>query len=98
MFPQTPFRLAWEALNKHFSPRKADLAYLRILKLAADGQENDVATALKLLMETEKNWDDQSVKELIRPTLQSAPAMEAQPIELSAYDRLLKQEYAYVSA
>ena len=98
MFPQTPFRLAWEALNKHFSPRKADLAYLRILKLAADGQESDVATALKLLLETQKNWDDQSVKELIHPTLQSAPAMVAQAVELSAYDRLLKQEYAYVSA
>ena len=85
-------------LNKHFSPRKADLAYLRILKLAADGQESDVAAALKLLLETEKNWDDQSVKELIHPILQSAPAMVAQAVELSAYDRLLKQEHAYVSA
>lgn len=98
LFPQTPFRLAWEALNKHLPPRKADLAYLRILKLAADGQENDVAAALKLLLENEKKWDDQNVKELIHPTLQSAPAMAAQAVELSTYDRLLKQEYANVSA
>jgi hypothetical protein len=98
LFPQTPFRLAWEALNEHFSPRKADLAYLRILKLAADGQESDVAAALKLLLETEKNWDDQSVKELIHPTLQSAPAMVAQTVELSTYDQLLRQEHTYVSA
>ncbi len=98
LFPQTPFRLAWEALNKYLSPRKADLAYLRILKLAADGQENDVAAALKLLLETEKTWDDQSVAELICPTLQSAPAMTAQAVELSAYDQLLKQEYVHVSA
>ena len=39
LLSQTPFRLAWEALNEHFPPRKADLAYLRILKFAADGQE-----------------------------------------------------------
>lgn len=98
LFPQTPFHLAWEALNKHLSPRKADLAYLRILKLAADGQESDVAAALKLLLETESKWDDQNVKELIHPTLQSAPAMAAQAVELSAYDQLLRQEHAYVSA
>ena len=98
LFPQTPFRLAWEALNEHLSPRKADLAYLRILKLAASEMESDVATALKLLLETQSTWDDQTVKELIRPTLQSAPAMAAQAVELFAYDQLLRQENAYVSA
>ncbi len=98
LFPQTPFRLAWEALNEHLSPRKADLAYLRILKLAASEMESDVAAALKLLLETQTTWDDQTVKELIHPTLQSAPAMVAQAVELSAYDQLLRQENAYVSA
>ena len=98
LFPQTPFRLAWEALNEHLPPRKADLAYLRILKLAADGQENDVATALKLLLETEKKWDDKNVAALISPTLQAPPVLAEQRVELGAYDQLLTQEYAHVAA
>ena len=98
LFPQTPFRLAWEALNERMPPRKADLAYLRILKLAADGQENDVAAALKLLLETEKKWNDENVAEMICPTLQAPPPLAAQAVELGAYDQLLTQEYAHVAA
>jgi len=98
LFPQAVFRLAWERLDERLSPRKADLAYLRILKLAASELESDVAAALNLLLETQSPWDDQTVKELIHPTLQSAPAMAVQAVELSAYDQLLRQENAYVSA
>lgn len=97
LFPQTPFRLAWEVLNEHLPPRKADLAYLRILKLAADGQENDVATVLKLLLQSEEKWDDKNVTELISPTLQAPPPLAEQAVELSAYDQLLTQEYAHVA-
>ena len=97
LFPQTPFRLAWEVLNKHLPPRKADLSYLRILKLAADGQENDVAAALKLLLESEEKWDDKNVAELISPTLQAPPPLAEQSVELTAYDQLLTQEYAHVA-
>jgi len=90
--------LAWEALNEHLPPRKADLAYLRILKLAADGQENDVAAALKLLLESEKKWNDENVAKLICPTLQTPPPLAEQAVELAAYDQLLTQEYAHVAA
>ncbi len=51
LFPQEVFRQAWDFLNKHLPPRRADLTYLRILKQAAFGSEADVAQALTLLLE-----------------------------------------------
>ena len=44
MFPSAVFRRAWEALDARLPPRRADLAYLRVLKLAATTLEVDVAT------------------------------------------------------
>ena len=50
LFPSSVFRQAWEALGSRLSPRRADLAYLRILKLAATGLESDVAAVLAELL------------------------------------------------
>jgi hypothetical protein len=98
LFPQTVFRQAWEALDSRMPPRKADLAYLRILKLAAGGLETDVAEALKLVLHSKNKWDDQHVAELVQPTPKAVPQLTQQSVELSVYDQLLHQENCHVSA
>ena len=98
LFPRTVFRQAWEALDGRLPPRKADLAYLRILKLAAGGLETDVAEALKLVLSSQTKWDDQTVAELVQPTSKAVPQLTQQSVELSVYDQLLSQESCHVSA
>jgi len=99
LFPQAVFRQAWEALQERFSPRKADLTYLRILKLAAGGLETDVATALEILLTSEKGWDDQAVAALVvQPAQPAIPHLEANPVNLAVYDQFLSQEVCHVPA
>jgi hypothetical protein len=98
LFPQAVFRLAWEALQEGSSPRKADLTYLRILKLAAGGLESDVAAALEILLTTGTKWDDQSVASLVQITQPAIPDLEAPPINLSLYDQFLSLEVSHVPA
>jgi hypothetical protein len=98
LFPQAVFRQAWEALLERCSARKADLTYLRILKLAAGGLETDVAAALEILLTSGKNWDDQTVAELVQPTPVVIPQLPANPINLATYDQFLSPEGYHVSA
>ena len=98
LFPQAVFRQAWEALQERCSARKADLTYLRILKLAAGGLETDVAAALEILLTSGKSWDDQSVAELVQPTQRMIPELPANPINLSTYDQLLSLGVCHGSA
>jgi hypothetical protein len=99
LFPQEVFRQAWESLDTHLPPRKADLIYLRILKQAASGLETDVAQALTFLLATQTTWDDHSVAELVQPrALHVIPELTPQAVNLSIYDQLLKTEACHVAA
>jgi hypothetical protein len=98
LFPQAVFRQAWEALQKRCSARKADLTYLRILKLAAGGLETDVAAALEILLTSEKSWDEQAVAELVQPAQLVIPELQANPVNLATYDQFLSPEVCHVSA
>jgi len=95
LFPSAVFRQAWEALNQHLSPRRADIAYLRILKLAARGMESDVAAALEALLSSKNPWDDQTVAELVQPDLPVPPGLTQHAVNLTEYDRLLTREVCY---
>jgi hypothetical protein len=98
LFPQPVFREAWEALERRMPPRKADLAYLRILKQAARGLETDVSQALTLLLATKTIWDDDTVAELVQPTVrQIIPGLVPQAVNLSVYDQLLQVEVCHVA-
>lgn len=92
LFPSRVFRQAWEFLNQHFSARRADLAYLRILKLAAGGLETDVAAVLEALLSQEAVWDDQTVADQVQPWLPALPGLTQPAVDLSEYDRLLSCE------
>jgi hypothetical protein len=98
LFPSAVFRQAWEALNQQLSPRRADIAYLRILKLAAGDLESDVAATLETLLSTQKAWDDQDVAEQVQPALPVPPGLAQPSINLSEYDRLLTWEGCHVPA
>jgi hypothetical protein len=98
LFPQAVFRQAWETLDQRLPPRKADMIYLRILKLAARGLETDVAEALKHLLATKHGWDDSTVTKLVQPLQNTIPELEQPMVNLSIYDQLLHQEGYHVSA
>jgi transcriptional regulator with XRE-family HTH domain len=98
LFPRAVFRQAWETLEQRFSPRKADLAYLRILKLAAQGLETDVAQALDILLTSPVDWDDHTVAELVQPISANIPELSEQVVNLNLYDQLLNQEACHVAA
>jgi hypothetical protein len=90
LFPSSVFRRSWDALQMRFSPRKADITYLRILKLAAKGLETDVAATLEELLASRKTWDDQTVAERVQQPLQSRiPNLGEQTVNLKEYDQLL---------
>lgn len=89
LFPTSVFRQAWEALETHLSPRRADLAYLRILKLAAKGLESDVAAVLEELLASKKRWDDQTVLNRLQPYQGAIPDLQENVVDLKVYDQLL---------
>lgn len=92
LFPTSTFRQAWEVLNQRYSPRRADIAYLRILKLAARGIETDVDTVLKDLLASKKAWNDQTVEHLVQPSPIFILNLEHNTVNLAEYDRLLDTE------
>lgn len=95
LFPRRVFRRAWEALQARLSPRRADIAYLRILKLAAKGLESDVAAVLQELLNAEDSWDDRTVAERVQPRPARLPGLEVNGVNLEEYDRLLSPEVCH---
>jgi len=99
LFPQEVFHQAWEALQANMPPRKADMAYLRILKQASLGLETDVAQALTLLLATQTPWDDTIVADLVQqPAQWTIPDLTPQAVNLSIYDQLLQPEACYAAS
>ena len=95
LFPTSVFRQAWETLQNRFSPRRADIVYLRILKLAAQGLETDVAAALEDLLASRQSWDDQTVAERVQPLRPEIPSLQPSCVDLQEYDQLLNLEVCH---
>ena len=95
IFPSSTFRAAWEYLNQRYAPRNADLAFLRILKLAASGLESDVEAVLVELLAAKTPWNDQTVAARVQPLEIQIPDLKMPPIDLSNYDQLLSLEACY---
>jgi hypothetical protein len=91
LFPSLLFRRAWEQLNRWKSPRRADLTYLRILRLAARTMESEVAVALEVLLTTPGPWDETDVERLVRPEAIPVPQLVCPEVHLQQYDRLLSE-------
>ena len=98
LFPSLVFRQAWDQLKRWYSPRKADLIYLRLLRLATRHLECEVTTALTLLLAGSTRWDDTDVEHLLQPQpAMAVPLLSPPVVNLDRYDRLLK-EVTYVPA
>jgi hypothetical protein len=93
LFPSLVFRQAWERLDQWYAPRRADLAYLRILKLAARTMESEVAAVLTQLLTTGERWDDTDVQRLLQPEPVPVPQIVCGQVQLQQYDRLLTEVY-----
>jgi len=92
LFPRLVFRRAWEQLDQWYPPRKADLTYLRILRLATRHQESEVAAALSLLVVQTTRWDELDVEQLLQPQgVAVTPMVDPPVINLAQYDRLLRE-------
>ena len=89
LFPSLVFRRAWERLNQWQSPRKADIAYLRILRLAARKMESEVAAALERLLATADRWDETDVEQILQPDPIHVPQLACGQVHLRQYDQLL---------
>ena len=93
LFPSLVFRQAWEALQSWYAPRKADLIYLRILKLAARYLECEVAEALSRLLASSSRWDETDVAQLVAPDqVIPVPALAQAVVNLQQYDGLLQEQ------
>ncbi len=92
LFPTMVFRQAWDQLNQWYSPRKADLIYLRILRLATRHLECEVDTALSLLLAEAGRWDETDLEQLLHPQKPVAvPSLVPTAVNLSQYDLLLQE-------
>ena len=91
LFPQPVFRQCWEQLTLWYGEHKADLSYLRILRLAAQEGESEVTAALALLLEQQVRFDEADVAPLVQPhQAATPPALAACPVDLRRYDALLQ--------
>ena len=90
LFPTPSFRLAYDVLLEHRSARNADLAYLRLLHLAASTMESEVEAALDVLHEAGEVPDYDAVKALVEPGRTEAPALIDFEPHLEDYDALLE--------
>jgi hypothetical protein len=100
LFPTTTFRRAWEALDARLPPRRADLAYLRVLKLAATTLEVDVERALGDALAAGAPWDDRTIAARVQPAVSPPPVLATGAVDLAAYDALLgdQPEAAHAAA
>jgi len=98
LFPRLVFRQAWDDLCRRLSPRRADLAYLRILNLAAMTMESDVARLLATVLTEGGQWTDETVKAHLAPTVVDVPTLAQPVVSLAEYDQLLTQKVNDVAA
>jgi hypothetical protein len=89
LFPRPIFRRSWEALNVRLAPLQADRVYLRIVKLAADGFEGEVAAVLEQLLASSVSWDDRTIAAQLPRAQPALPALLPASVNLGEYDQLL---------
>jgi len=90
LFPSAVFRRAYERLcDDGRSEYKADLEYLRILRLAADTLESSVEEALLALEHGGRRPAFDEIEEIVSPKRSEIPDMPPAEVDLTSYDRLL---------
>lgn len=88
LYPTLTFRRAYDALVDGHGER-ADVEYVRVLKLAAETMEYQVEEALGRLLEGRVCFDYAMVEALVRPRTPAIPEISIPGPDLAAYDTLL---------
>jgi hypothetical protein len=88
LFPSVTFRRAYDRLQATHGDR-ADVEYLRILKLAATAGEPRVADAVKALLDQPGAFDYVAVQARVSPPTATIPTLHIPPPDLHMYDALL---------
>jgi hypothetical protein len=88
LFPSVTFRRAYDRLLATHSDR-ADVEYLRILKLAATSGEPCVTATVKRLLDQSTPFDYVAVEACIAPRTPSIPVVHIPRPDLHVYDALL---------
>ena len=92
MFPSLVFRQAYDAIQTPHQGTKGDLAYLRILHLAASTMQAPVEAALGQLLAAGAAIIPEAVKALVaEETKPTVPAMIAPEVDLRSYDVLIAE-------
>jgi hypothetical protein len=94
LFPSLAFRQAYDSLCEKLSARQADREYLSLLHLAASTMEEEVETAIELLLEDATAPMSHLVKDLVSSEPAQIPEMAPLVVDLSEYDELLNEEEA----
>jgi hypothetical protein len=88
LFPSVTFRRAYDRLQSLHGER-ADVEYLRLLKLAATAGEAPVADVVKRLLDSAAAFDYAAVQACVSPAMPPVPVIHIPPPNLRAYDALL---------
>ena len=89
LFPSLVFRQAYDRLREAISDRRADVEYLRLLKLAKDHMESEVEAAVEVLMEEDEVPTGDRVKGLVQVEEPAIPVVATPEVDLQTYDELL---------
>ncbi len=90
LYPQPVFRRAYDLLGERLQGG-ATLEYLRILKLAAETMECEVAAALELFLEEGELPTSEAVKAIVAPRPEQRPEVHVNEPDPSVYDALLQE-------
>jgi transposase len=88
LFPSLVFRRAYDALVR-FRGERADVEYVRILRLAADPLEGPVERALEQLLALGSAFDYAAVQAIAKPEPTRVPTIRLPAPDLGVYDALL---------
>ena len=93
LFPTVTFRYAYDALVERLGER-ADMAYVRILHVAATTTEAGVEQALATLLERGELTGWEVVRDRVKPEPSVVPVCEILLVDLQAYDLCLEGSLA----
>jgi transposase InsO family protein len=89
-FPRAVYRQTWERLATALPEREACKTIVRLLSLAADGHEAQLADELEQLIELDQLPDLQALSDLLMPPPTTLPEVTVEMAALSSYDTLIE--------
>ncbi len=93
LFPSLAFRKAYDALALA-NPDRADVEYLRILRLAAETLESSVAVELEKVLAEGAVPSSEEIRKIVNPRPPARPEVNVSEPDLNTYDELYEEAAA----